>query len=231
MTRSSFTSASAAFALLLACGCTADPADDDDAGEEVVDEPPPSSYMANGYPTILEENEAYTGDGSDRRDLIHTFEMVDQHGNMVDYRQFLGFVVILDVSAEWCPPCRSAAEGAQEVYDEIQALGPVYYLNVLAQNWDGDPATEQTASDWSSDFDLDLPVLADADEAYSAQVGVASFPTFWFIRPDGEIERRSSGFGGDEQLITWAEYLLEDSEDDLRHIPGWPDITAEHDED
>lgn len=213
-----------------ALGCQA--ADSGDAPEESEPTPLPSSYADNGYPNILEENADYTGDGSQERQFIHGFEMVDQHGNTVDFRQFLGYVVILDVSAEWCPPCRAAAETAQEVADEIQELGPAYYVQIISQNWDGDPATQETAAGWAEDFGLDLPVLADANEAFAAQIELRSYPTFMVIRPDGEIVHRQGGALTDDGIVAWVEYMLRDSDsDDFREIPGWPDPDAEHEDD
>ncbi len=230
MTRTSYiVSIAASAALLIGPGC-APPSDGGDGGDEEVEQPPPSSYMDNGYPTILEENEDYTGDGSTRREFIHTFEMVDQHGNSVDFRQFLGFAVILDVSAEWCPPCRAAAETAQEVSEEIQALGPAYYVQVISQDAEGASATQQTAVDWSEDFGLDLPVLADEGEVFKELIGLEAFPTFFVVRPDGEIDLRQGGALGDDQIVAYTEYILRNEDGNFREIPGWPDPDAEFDE-
>jgi len=231
MIRTSFVSSFAALSVLtLGFGCTPPSDGGGDGEEEQIDEGPPSSYADNGYPNILDENADYTGDGSDRRDFIHTFDMVDQHGNRVDFRQFLGYVTILDVSAEWCPPCRAAAETAQEVSDAIQALGPAYYVQVISQDNAGEPAVQSTAARWSNDFDLDLPVLADEGELFMEQIGLESFPTFFVVRPTGEIDRRQGGALSDQQIVAWVEYLLDDEANNLREIPGWPDPDAEHDE-
>jgi thiol-disulfide isomerase/thioredoxin len=228
MTRiSALTSLVAGAALTLSFGCTPGPSGGGGGDEEIDDPGPVSSYAQNGYPKIAEDWEDYLGDGSERRDTMHTFEMVDQNGNLVDFRQFLGFVVILDLSAEWCPPCRAAAETAQEVSDEMQDLGAAYYVQIISQNMVADPATEQTVIDWSTDFDLDLPVLADEGEAFSQLVGINAYPTFWVIRPDGTIDRRQSGVLSDSRIVAWVDYLLEDEEANLRDIPGWPDPDAE----
>ena len=227
---SSVFSLAACSALLLGLGCVAP--DGDPGGDDTVDEDPGpvSSYEENGFPKVDENWADYTGDGSQRGDSILQFEMVDQNGDMVDFRQFLGYVVILDLSAEWCPPCRAAAETAQEVADAMQELGPSYYVQIISQNMQGESATEQTVVDWSTDFDLELPVLADAGEAFSQQVGITAYPTFWVIRPDGSIDRRQTGALRDQQILAWVEYLIDDERNNLRDIPGWPNPDAEFEE-
>lgn len=232
MTRTSLLPSSlvASTAMLLGFGCTA-PADggSSDDGEDPIEEAPPSSYMENGYPTILEENEDYLGEGSARRDLIHSFgEMVDQNGNNVDFRQFLGYTVILDVSAEWCGPCQAAAATAQAESEELQEMGAVYYIQILGQDSEGLPATEETAARWADTYGLELPVLADGGNAFDTTIELASWPTFFVLRPDGEIDHRQGGAVSAERMVAWVEYLLRNEDGNFRDIPGWPDVDAEH---
>jgi thiol-disulfide isomerase/thioredoxin len=58
------------------------------------------------------------------------FTLRDEHGETHSLYEFRGQVVMLDLSAIWCPPCRSEADLLEAVYQQYKDRG-VRFLTVL----------------------------------------------------------------------------------------------------
>lgn len=58
------------------------------------------------------------------------FSLRDEHGETHALYEFRGQVVMLDLSAIWCPPCRSEADALETVYQQYKDRG-VRFLTVL----------------------------------------------------------------------------------------------------
>jgi len=196
--------------------------DDDDVSDD--DDAAIPEWAPNGYPSILPENESYSGTGTGTDGgRMDAFNLVDQHGNMVDYRQFLGFVTLVDVAAEWCGPCRQAASEAEYVRQQIQAMGSAYYIQIVIEDVGGNQPTQAVASRWSNEFGLDrLPILADTNWQWAASWNITALPTFFLVFPDGTIAQRVEGAPAADDLINAAAQMLDIAGDDLREMSDWP---------
>ena len=105
-----------------------------------------------------------------------------------DPAQDRGSVVLLDVWATWCAPCRDALPLWQDLAKEYEARG----LKVYALSLDEDPA--QVAK-FIADTKLTLPVLMDENGTVSERVlKVKMMPTSFLIDRKGIIRHVNEGF-------------------------------------
>lgn len=110
----------------------------------------------------------------------------DQPVTLTDLR---GKVVVLNLWASWCPPCRAEMPALNAVYEKYRDQGLVVLgLNTTYQD---DEAGARTAiRDWG----LTFPIVFDRAGATSRQYRVQAMPTTFFIGRDGVI--RDMVFGG-----------------------------------
>lgn len=110
------------------------------------------------------------------------FTLPTLDGETVTLSGLRGRVVLLNIWASWCPPCRAEMPAMQRVWEEYQARG----LVVLAVNStiQDTPADAQT---FVSENGLTFPVLLDTGGEVTRLYRVSSLPTSFFIRADGTI--------------------------------------------
>jgi peroxiredoxin len=80
--------------------------------------------------------------------------LMDTQGNSRSLADYRGRVVLVNLWATWCPPCKEEMPALQAFYDQYQEQG----LVVIAIN-DGDPATD--VLQFVKDYRLTFPVWLD----------------------------------------------------------------------
>jgi thiol-disulfide isomerase/thioredoxin len=113
-----------------------------------------------------------------------------QYGSGKPYSlaQDKGKVVLLDVWATWCEPCRDALPVYQDLQKQYGAKGFV----VETINIDEDP---HQIDAFLKETKISLPILLDPGGNFSQDVlHVTRMPTTFFIGRDGEIRSVREGF-------------------------------------
>jgi thiol-disulfide isomerase/thioredoxin len=134
-------------------------------------------------------------------------EMQDQFGDYVDLYHFAnqGVPVIVDISAQWCPPCQQLAQfiegidiGGTEQWDTIPdkvANGEVIWLTVIPENDEGDAASRKTVKEWANDFPNDhVPVLADTRREAQEYAELEAWPTLIYLNENLRIKHMGPGW-------------------------------------
>lgn len=88
------------------------------------------------------------------------FTLLDQNGNQVSLHDYIGKVILLDLSTMWCSPCQAEAAEAEELYQAYKLRGFII-LSVLCQDYIGGPPATSDCKAWANLYGLTFPVLAD----------------------------------------------------------------------
>jgi peroxiredoxin len=114
--------------------------------------------------------------------LAPDFSLPDLAGQSVTLSDLRGQVVVLNIWATWCPPCRAEMPALQAVYADYAGRD----LLVLAVNStvQDDPAA---IAPFLAENGLTFPVLLDGDGTVTGAYQVRSLPTTFFIGRDGVI--------------------------------------------
>ncbi len=133
------------------------------------------------------------------------FTLNDLQGNAVRLADHKGKVVVLNIFAHWCGPCRAEAPHLEK--DIWQAYKDKGVVVLGVATWAHDNPTKR-AQEFAKEFKLTFPVLVDADNKVAEQYKVDGVPTTFIIDKEGVV--REVIVGADvERLKKAVESLLQ----------------------
>jgi peroxiredoxin len=100
-------------------------------------------------------------DGWGVDDITRNWTLTDQHGGEIQLKRFYGNVILIDLSSEWCGPCRMTAETLDEEYLDRKDDGFVVIQLLLDGLTMGDRAPQ--GDRWIDEFGITFPLLEDGD--------------------------------------------------------------------
>ena len=109
-----------------------------------------------------------------------TFTLTTTDGRSVALEDLRGMVVLVNIWATWCPPCRAEMPAMQASYAHYRDQGFV----VLAINQREDLATVHS---FVKDRGLAFPILLDTDGRVGAAYQASALPSSFFIGRDGTV--------------------------------------------
>ena len=121
-----------------------------------------------------------------------TLETLD--GGTVTLSELRGQVVVINLWATWCPPCRAEMPALERVWNQYRDDG----LTVLAVNQQ-ERASRVRA--FVEELGLTFPVLLDRNGTVGARYRLRALPTTFFIGRDGVIRDVVLGGPMSEALI------------------------------
>lgn len=124
------------------------------------------------------------------------FTLETLEGETITLSDLRGQVVIVNLWASWCPPCRAEMPAIEQIYQSYKAQG----LEVLAVNTTYQDS-EKAAAQFAQDFGLTFPILLDRDGAVSRSYQLQVLPTTYFIDRQGIIRAVIPGGPMKESLI------------------------------
>jgi peroxiredoxin len=99
---------------------------------------------------------------------------------------YRGQVVVMNLWATWCPPCREEMPALQKLYEEYRAQGVV----VLGVD-QGEAA--RVAAKYARDHGVTYPILIDEDQQYGRAYAAVGLPTTVVIGRNGHIVKGIDG--------------------------------------
>jgi len=136
--------------------------------------------------------------------IIGHLQGKDWYGDDVDLWDFYNSdkPVIIDVSAQWCPPCNNIAgwlhddpaiapyfdaywPGVREAIEN----GDIYWITILEQQNSGEGAVTKTSKQWHDLYPDDpIPVIADHKQKMVNYLNLQYFPTIFVLTPDLDVD-------------------------------------------
>lgn len=132
------------------------------------------------------------------------FTVRNLKGQRVQLADYKGKVVILNLWATWCGPCRVEMPGMENLYRRYRSQG----LEILAVSLDkGSSDKVQTFAD---EYRLSFPVLMDSDREVEGKYHTLTIPTTFVIDKKGMIVAEVEGakHWESEETFKAVEYLL-----------------------
>jgi peroxiredoxin len=114
-----------------------------------------------------------------------TLDSTPRVKSLADYK---GKVVVLNVWATWCEPCRVEMPSLEKLYGEFGPQG----LSVVAVSVD-DPGAESRIRDFVKEYKLSFEILHDPARTTTANYQVTGFPETFVIARDGIIRKKVVG--------------------------------------
>ncbi len=136
------------------------------------------------------------------------YQTVSLDGDSVSLAAQRGKVVLFNVWATWCHPCRDEIPELLVLYDKYKGRG----LELVGVSVDGN-GSDQAIRSFMKDFRMNYPVWRDPDERVSAQFLVVGVPATFLIDREGILRWRKTGpiQPGDSSLTAAIERALGNS--------------------
>lgn len=132
------------------------------------------------------DQRAQTGPSGLRGTTAPVFAMRDARGADTSLAAYRGKVVVMNLWASWCPPCRAEMPDLQRLEAAYQRYG----VEVVGVN-EGESA--QRAGAFAKSLRISFPIWIDADQQYGRLYAALGLPTTIVIGPDGLVKK---GFDG-----------------------------------
>jgi peroxiredoxin len=130
------------------------------------------------------------------------FKLADLDGSLQQLSDYEGKAVVVNFWGTFCPPCVKEMPEFERQYQKWKDKG----LVILAINLSEDTLT---VNNFVRRFDLHYPILRDVNRKTERSYGLKSYPTTFFIKPDGSIMEIKVGGMTEVEIDERIERLLQ----------------------
>lgn len=116
---------------------------------------------------------------------IYSFSLINQNGDLVDFKKFQGEPVFINLWATWCPPCIAELPDINNLYNELKGKNIHFFMISLDDDF-------EKAKRFIDKKGYDFPIYQRASmipEVFHSN----AIPTTFVISPKGMIVVKKSG--------------------------------------
>ncbi len=147
----------------------------------------------NNY-AFTAQNASY---GSEEGSIMANFSAMNHNAQNLSLYDLFGQVVLVNFSADWCPPCRTEAPQLNTLFNTYRGRG----FLVITLLFSGDNAT------WANEYSLEYPVLDDRLRSIYNIYRTGYVPVNILINRNGHILYKKSGYY-ELEIVEWLEKIL-----------------------
>ncbi len=122
-------------------------------------------------------------------DRVPAYSAPSLDGGEVSLADHLGEVVLVNVWATWCGPCRVEMASIQALYDTYRDRG----FNVLAISVDAGSDSRQVVEKFAAEYELSFTILLDRDSRITRLLRTVGVPETFVLDREGRIAKRVIG--------------------------------------
>jgi len=130
-----------------------------------------------------------------------SFQAQSISGTAASLQTYHGKLVILNLWASWCPPCRAEMPDLQRLYATYKNR------NLVVVGVNQGESIEQARA-FATALGIHFPILVDQAQAYGRVYAALGMPTTFIIRPNGIIARGFDGALTYDQMVAAVRPLL-----------------------
>lgn len=133
------------------------------------------------------------GMSKDNKGIDFTFnDLNDKPVKLSDYR---GKIVLVDIWATWCPPCKAEIPGFINLYKKYKERG-VEIIGVSV-----DKGGKKVVAQFAENYNINYPLLIGENKQIMKVFGpIRGIPTTFLIDPDGVIVDKYVGFHSEKKF-------------------------------
>jgi thiol-disulfide isomerase/thioredoxin len=120
-------------------------------------------------------------------DFNYNFTIQDLEGKNINFNEYKGKVVFLNIWATWCGPCRAEMASIHQLYSKIDPKKVSFIMLSVDQN-----GQQQKVKNYISSKQFTFPVFMPVDNLPEV-LQVPSIPTTFIIGKDGKIISKQVG--------------------------------------
>jgi cytochrome c biogenesis protein CcmG/thiol:disulfide interchange protein DsbE len=135
------------------------------------------------------------------------FTFPDLDGRELSLSDYRGKVVLVNIWATWCPPCRDEMPSMQKLYEKFKGRG----FEILAVSIDADG--REAVAPFMEQMNLTFPALLDPNEKVRSLYAITGVPESFIIDKNGILVDRVIGplDWASQKVFIFLENLLQKS--------------------
>jgi cytochrome c biogenesis protein CcmG/thiol:disulfide interchange protein DsbE len=132
---------------------------------------------------------------------VPEFQLTALDGSSMDLASQRGNVVVINVFASWCDPCRQEAADLEQVWRTYQDRGVQFYGIAYKD-------AESKAQAFLDEFDVSYPSTVEPGNRTARAYGLTGVPETFVVDQQGQLVRHFLGPITQAQLIAEIEPML-----------------------
>lgn len=139
-----------------------------------------------------------------------SFDLPSVAGEKQSSKSFGGQLLVVDVWATWCAPCKKAIPEFIEIQKEFESQG-VQVVGITCDSADPAAAAEiaRRAYNIGEQLNINYPLLVDDGSTIPQIPGFRGYPTTLFVTSDGQVRYMVTGMQSKEKLTAMINAILQ----------------------